>query len=80
MSPLPGGDAGRHQLQRVKRHPTLMDGVVVGAGAIILGAVTVGRRLASGGGRRRPGRPGRRHRGGLSGGSSTHRAPHPAMD
>jgi serine O-acetyltransferase len=28
--------------ERIKRHPTVGDGVVVGAGAIVLGAVTVG--------------------------------------
>jgi serine O-acetyltransferase len=32
---------GKH-LGKVKRHPTLEDGVVVGAGAQVLGAVTVG--------------------------------------
>ena len=33
---------GGTSLQRGKRHPTLEDGVVVGAGAIILGAIVVG--------------------------------------
>ncbi|HLJ85099.1 MAG TPA: serine O-acetyltransferase [Candidatus Eremiobacteraceae bacterium] len=38
-----GVTLGGTSLQRGKRHPTLEDGVVVGAGAIILGAITVGR-------------------------------------
>jgi len=38
-----GVTLGGMSLQRVKRHPTLQDGVVVGAGATLLGAVTVGR-------------------------------------
>jgi serine O-acetyltransferase len=29
-------------LEKVKRHPTLEDGVIVGAGAKLLGAITVG--------------------------------------
>jgi serine O-acetyltransferase len=34
---------GGRSLQRVKRHPTIMDGVVIGAGARVLGPVVVGR-------------------------------------
>lgn len=45
-----GVTLGGTSLQRVKRHPTLMDGVVVGAGAIILGAVTVGEKARIGAG------------------------------
>ncbi|MFH1330591.1 MAG: serine O-acetyltransferase [Actinomycetota bacterium] len=45
-----GVTLGGTSLHRVKRHPTLMDGVVVGAGAIILGAVTVGERARVGAG------------------------------
>jgi serine O-acetyltransferase len=45
-----GVTLGGPSLQRVKRHPTLMDGVVVGAGAIILGAVTVGEKARIGAG------------------------------
>ncbi|MBK5267051.1 MAG: serine O-acetyltransferase, partial [Acidimicrobiia bacterium] len=37
-----GVTLGGTSLERKKRHPTLQDGVVVGAGAKILGAVTVG--------------------------------------
>jgi serine O-acetyltransferase len=33
---------GGTSLEQVKRHPTLENGVVVGAGAIILGAITIG--------------------------------------
>lgn len=35
--------------QKGKRHPTLLDGVVVGAGAKILGAITIGRNSYVGG-------------------------------
>ena len=45
-----GVTLGGTSLQRVKRHPTLLDGVVVGAGAIILGAVTVGEKARIGAG------------------------------
>ena len=45
-----GVSLGGTSLQKVKRHPTLMDGVVVGAGAIILGAVTVGEKARIGAG------------------------------
>ena len=45
-----GVTLGGTSLHRVKRHPTLMDGVVVGAGAIILGAVTVGEKARIGAG------------------------------
>ena len=38
-----GVTLGGTSLQRGKRHPTLEDGVIVGAGAKILGAFTVGR-------------------------------------
>ena len=37
-----GVTLGGRSLQRVKRHPTLCDGVTVGAGARILGPITVG--------------------------------------
>jgi serine O-acetyltransferase len=37
-----GVTLGGRSLQRVKRHPTLGDGVTVGAGARILGPITVG--------------------------------------
>ncbi len=37
-----GVTLGGRSLQRVKRHPTLQDGVTVGAGARILGPITVG--------------------------------------
>ena len=33
---------GGRSMKRVKRHPTLADGVTVGAGAVVLGPVTVG--------------------------------------
>lgn len=39
-----GVTLGGTSLERVKRHPTLEDGVVVGAGAKILGAITIGER------------------------------------
>ncbi|MFP5347381.1 MAG: serine O-acetyltransferase EpsC [Actinomycetes bacterium] len=39
-----GVTLGGRSLQRVKRHPTLRDGVVVGAGARILGPVVIGER------------------------------------
>ena len=34
---------GGRSLQRVKRHPTIQDGVVIGAGARVLGPVVIGR-------------------------------------
>ncbi|MBT0773842.1 serine O-acetyltransferase [Kineosporia sp. J2-2] len=34
---------GGRSLEPVKRHPTLLDGVVVGAGARVLGPITIGR-------------------------------------
>lgn len=37
-----GVTLGGRSLQKVKRHPTLEDGVVVGAGARVLGAITIG--------------------------------------
>lgn len=37
-----GGKAPRHTLPGTKRHPTLEDGVTVGAGAKVLGDVTIG--------------------------------------
>lgn len=37
-----GVTLGGTSLEKVKRHPTLGDGVVVGAGAKILGAITIG--------------------------------------
>ena len=37
-----GVTLGGRSMQRVKRHPTLQDGVTVGAGARILGPITVG--------------------------------------
>lgn len=37
-----GVNLGGRSLQRVKRHPTLHDGVTVGAGARILGPIVVG--------------------------------------
>ncbi|NNG18194.1 serine O-acetyltransferase [Naumannella sp. ID2617S] len=43
-----GVNLGGRTLQKVKRHPTLEDGVVVGAGARILGPVVVGRGAAVG--------------------------------
>ena len=45
-----GVTLGGTSLQKVKRHPTLEDGVTVGAGAIILGAVTVGEKARIGAG------------------------------
>ena len=45
-----GVTLGGTSLRRVKRHPTLRDGVVVGAAAIILGAVTVGEHARVGAG------------------------------
>ncbi|MGL5829983.1 MAG: serine O-acetyltransferase EpsC, partial [Angustibacter sp.] len=39
-----GVNLGGRSLARVKRHPTLEDGVVVGAGARILGPVRIGAR------------------------------------
>jgi serine O-acetyltransferase len=38
-----GVTLGGRSLDKVKRHPTLEDGVVVGAGARVLGAITIGR-------------------------------------
>ncbi|WP_460459094.1 serine O-acetyltransferase EpsC [Angustibacter peucedani] len=38
-----GVTLGGRSLERVKRHPTVEDGVVIGAGARVLGPVTVGR-------------------------------------
>src|SRR6185437_6977816 len=38
-----GVTLGGTSLQRGKRHPTLEDGVIVGAGAKVLGAFTVGK-------------------------------------
>ena len=77
-----GVTLGGTSLHRVKRHPTLMDGVVVGAGAIILGAVTVGEKARIGAGavvvRDVP--PGATVVG-LAGRVIDHTtAPHPAMD
>jgi serine O-acetyltransferase len=37
-----GVTLGGRSLEKVKRHPTLEDGVVVGAGARVLGAITIG--------------------------------------
>ena len=37
-----GVTLGGVSLEKKKRHPTLCDGVVIGAGAIVLGAVTIG--------------------------------------
>jgi serine O-acetyltransferase len=37
-----GVTLGGRSMQRVKRHPTLEDGVTVGAGATVLGPVTIG--------------------------------------
>ena len=37
-----GGKAPRHTLPGTKRHPTLQDGVTVGAGAKILGDIVIG--------------------------------------
>ena len=41
---------GGTSLEHKKRHPTLGDGVVVGAGAIVLGAITIGARSRIGAG------------------------------
>lgn len=41
---------GGTSLEHKKRHPTLEDGVVVGAGAIVLGAITIGARSRIGAG------------------------------
>jgi len=38
-----GVTLGGRTLEKVKRHPTLEDGVVVGAGARVLGPITIGR-------------------------------------
>lgn len=38
-----GVTLGGTHLQRVKRHPTLEDGVVIGAGAKVLGNITIGK-------------------------------------
>jgi serine O-acetyltransferase len=38
-----GVTLGGRSLEKVKRHPTLEDGVTVGAGARVLGAITIGR-------------------------------------
>jgi serine O-acetyltransferase len=38
-----GVTLGGRSLEKVKRHPTLEDGVVVGAGARVLGAITIGK-------------------------------------
>jgi len=43
-----GVTLGGRSLQKGKRHPTLQDEVVVGAGAKILGPITVGRKSAIG--------------------------------
>ncbi|QCU78319.1 serine O-acetyltransferase [Citricoccus sp. SGAir0253] len=43
-----GVTLGGRSLDKVKRHPTLQDGVVVGAGAKILGPVEIGQRTAVG--------------------------------
>jgi serine O-acetyltransferase len=45
-----GVTLGGTSQKKSKRHPTLRDGVVVGAGAIILGAVTVGEQARIGAG------------------------------
>jgi serine O-acetyltransferase len=37
-----GVTLGGRSLEKVKRHPTLADGVTVGAGARVLGAITIG--------------------------------------
>lgn len=41
---------GGTSLEKVKRHPTIEDGVVIGSGAIVLGPVTIGRRAKIGAG------------------------------
>jgi serine O-acetyltransferase len=38
-----GVTLGGRSLEKVKRHPTLKDGVVVGSGARVLGAITIGK-------------------------------------
>lgn len=38
-----GVTLGGRSLEKVKRHPTLEDGVVVGSGARVLGAITIGK-------------------------------------
>jgi serine O-acetyltransferase len=43
-----GVTLGGRSMERVKRHPTLEDGVTVGAGARILGPITVGARAQIG--------------------------------
>ena len=43
-----GVTLGGRSMERVKRHPTLEDGVTVGAGARILGPVTIGARAQIG--------------------------------
>ncbi len=45
-----GVTLGGTSLEQTKRHPTIGDGVIVGAGAKILGAVTVGNRARIGAG------------------------------
>ena len=45
-----GVTLGGTSMEKTKRHPTLEDGVVVGAGAKVLGAVTVGTRARIGAG------------------------------
>ena len=60
-----GVTLGGRSLAKVKRHPTIEDRVVIGAGAKILGPITIGRDSAVGRQRRRgQGRAGRidRHR------------------
>ena len=41
---------GGTSLDKVKRHPTIEDGVVIGAGSILLGPITVGKRAKIGAG------------------------------
>ena len=43
-----GVTLGGRSLARIKRHPTICDGVTVGAGAKILGPVTIGKNSAVG--------------------------------
>ncbi|GAA1523389.1 serine O-acetyltransferase [Agromyces terreus] len=43
-----GGKAPRHTPPGTKRHPTLGDGVTIGAGAKVLGDITIGARSAVG--------------------------------
>ncbi len=38
-----GVTLGGRSLEKIKRHPTIEDDVVIGAGAIILGAITIGK-------------------------------------